>query len=53
MALALTILSVFLAIAFLGAGAVKLAGAKQSLQMRDQLGINAGLWRVIARTAMA
>ena len=53
MALALTILSVFLAIAFLGAGAVKLAGAKQSLQMRDQLGINAGLWRVIARTATA
>ena len=45
--LAVIILSAFVAVACLGSGAVKIAGAKQSLQIRDQLGVSATLWRVI------
>jgi uncharacterized membrane protein YphA (DoxX/SURF4 family) len=41
------VLSVLLAAAFLGSGAAKLAGAKQSIEIRDRLGVAAGLWRGI------
>ena len=40
-------LSVLLAAAFLGSGAAKLAGAKQSIAIRDRLGVAAGLWRAV------
>ena len=47
MFIATIVLSVLLAAAFLGSGAAKLAGAKQSLEIRDRLGLAAGLWRSI------
>ena len=53
MALATIILSVLLALAFVGSGALKLAGAKQSLQIRDQLRIGAPLWRLIGALEVA
>lgn len=40
-------LSVLLAAAFLGSGAAKLAGAQQSIAIRDRLGVAAGLWRAV------
>ena len=40
-------LSVLLAAAVLGSGAAKLAAAKQSIEIRDRLGVAAGLWRGI------
>ena len=39
--------SVLLAAAVLGSGAAKLAGAKQSIAIRDRLGVAAGLWRAV------
>jgi uncharacterized membrane protein YphA (DoxX/SURF4 family) len=36
-----------LAVLFLSAGAPKLAGAAQSLEMRDHLGVPARFWRLI------
>ena len=53
MALAIIILSVLLALAFVGSGALKLAGAKQSLQIRDQLRVPAQLWRLIGALEVA
>ena len=53
MFLATIILSALLAVAFLGSGSVKLAGAKQSLQIRDQLGVGVQLWRVIGALEVA
>jgi uncharacterized membrane protein YphA (DoxX/SURF4 family) len=53
MNLAIIVLTAFLAVAFLGSGAVKLAGAKRSLQIRDQLGVSAALWRVIGALEIA
>ncbi|MCW2625018.1 DoxX family protein [Mycobacterium sp.] len=47
MSIAIIVLSALLAVAFLGSGGLKLAGAKQSLQMRDQLHVGAQLWRVV------
>jgi DoxX-like family len=41
------VLSVLLAAALLGSGAAKLAAAKQSIEIRDRLGVAAGLWRGI------
>jgi uncharacterized membrane protein YphA (DoxX/SURF4 family) len=46
-------LSALLAVAFLGSGGLKLAGAKQSLQMRDQLRVGAQLWRVVGALEVA
>jgi hypothetical protein len=43
MYVATIVLSALLAVAFLGSGGLKLAGAKQSLQMRDQLRVGAQL----------
>jgi hypothetical protein len=45
--IATIVLSVLAAAAFLGSGAAKLAGAKQSTEIRDRLGVTAGLWRGI------
>ena len=39
--------SILLGLAFLGAGATKLAGVDQSDEMRDHLGIGAAQWRTI------
>jgi uncharacterized membrane protein YphA (DoxX/SURF4 family) len=47
MSVAIIVLSALLAVAFLGSGGLKLAGAKQSLQMRDQLHVGARLWRLV------
>ena len=44
---ATVVLSLLLAAAFLGSGAAKLAGAKQSVEIRDRLGLTARLWRCI------
>jgi uncharacterized membrane protein YphA (DoxX/SURF4 family) len=41
------VLTIVLALVFLGAGIPKILGAKTSLQMRDQLQIDARLYRVI------
>jgi hypothetical protein len=45
--IATIVLSVLLAAAFLGSCAAKLAAAKQSVEIRDRLGVAAGLWRGI------
>ena len=47
MFIATIVLSVLVAAAVLGSGAAKLAGAKQSTEIRDRLGVSAGLWRGI------
>jgi DoxX-like protein len=47
MSIATIAISALLAVAFLGSGGMKVAGAKQSLLIRDQLRIKAGLWTVI------
>ena len=44
---ATVVLSLLLAAACLGSGAAKLAGAKQSVEIRDRLGLAARLWRGI------
>jgi uncharacterized membrane protein YphA (DoxX/SURF4 family) len=51
--IAIIVLSALLAVAFLGSGGLKLAGAKQSLQMRDQLHVGAQLWRVVGALEVA
>jgi len=53
MSVAIIVLSALLAVAFLGAGGLKLAGAKQSLQMRDQLHVGAQLWRLVGALEVA
>jgi uncharacterized membrane protein YphA (DoxX/SURF4 family) len=53
MSIAIIVLSALLAVAFLGSGALKLVGAKQSLQMRDQLHVGAQLWRVVGALEVA
>jgi hypothetical protein len=45
--IATIVLSVLLAAAVLGSGGAKLAVAKQSIEIRDRLGIAAPLWRGI------
>jgi hypothetical protein len=45
--IATIVLSVLLAAAFLGSGGAKLAAAEQSIEIRDRLGVAAGLWRGI------
>lgn len=47
MAIATSVLSVLIAVAFFGSGAMKLAGAKQSIEIRDRLAVGAALWRGI------
>ena len=47
MFIATVVLNVLLAATFLGSGGAKLAAAKQSLEIRDRLGVGAGLWRGI------
>jgi uncharacterized membrane protein YphA (DoxX/SURF4 family) len=51
--IAIIVLSALLAVAFLGSGGLKLAGAKQSLQMRDQLHVGAKLWRLVGALEVA
>jgi uncharacterized membrane protein YphA (DoxX/SURF4 family) len=53
MSIAIIVLSALLAVAFLGSGALKLVGAKQSLQMRDQLNVGAQLWRLVGALEVA
>ena len=53
MSIAIIVLSALLAVAFLGSGGLKLAGAKQSLQMRDQLHVGAQLWRLVGALEVA
>jgi uncharacterized membrane protein YphA (DoxX/SURF4 family) len=45
--IATIVLSVLLAAAVLGSGVAKLAGAEQSTEIRDRLGVSAGVWRGI------
>jgi hypothetical protein len=45
--LALTIVATVTAVLFAGAGIAKLASASMSLEMRDELGVSAGLWKTI------
>jgi uncharacterized membrane protein YphA (DoxX/SURF4 family) len=47
------VLSALLAVAFLASGGAKLAGAKQSLQIRDQLRVGAQLWRLVGALEVA
>jgi len=51
--IATIVLSVLLAAAFLGSGAAKLAAAKQSIEIRDRLGVAAGLWRAVGILELA
>ena len=53
MSIAIIVLSALLAVAFLGSGALKLAGTKQSLQMRDQLHVGAQQWRLVGALEVA
>lgn len=53
MSIATIVISVLLAVAFLFTAAIKLFGVRQSLQIRDQLGVGAGLWRVIGGLEVA
>lgn len=53
MFIATIVLSALLAVAFLGSGGLKLVGAKQSLQMRDQLQVGAQLWRLVGALEVA
>jgi DoxX-like family len=45
--IATIVLSVLVAAAVLGSGAAKLAGAKQSIAIRDRLGVAPWLWRAV------
>jgi hypothetical protein len=45
--IATTVLSVLVVAAVFGSGAAKLAGAQQSIAIRDRLGVAAGLWRAV------
>jgi len=45
--IATIVLSVLVGAAVLGSGAAKLAAAKQSIAIRDRLGVTPGLWRGI------
>jgi uncharacterized membrane protein YphA (DoxX/SURF4 family) len=45
--IATIVLSVLLAAAFLGSGVAKLAAVRRSIEIRDRLGVAAGLWRGI------
>jgi uncharacterized membrane protein YphA (DoxX/SURF4 family) len=53
MHIATIVLSALLAVAFLGSGGLKLVGAKQSLEMRDQLRVGAQLWPVVGALEVA
>ena len=53
MSIAIIVLSALLAVGFLGSGSLKLIGAKQSLQMRDQLRVGAQLWRLVGALEVA
>jgi uncharacterized membrane protein YphA (DoxX/SURF4 family) len=53
MHVATIVLSLVLAVAFLGSGGLKLVGAKQSLTMRDQLRVGAQLWRWVGALEVA
>ncbi|MDT5338314.1 MAG: hypothetical protein QOD90_3819 [Mycobacterium sp.] len=53
MHITIIVLSALLAVAFLGSGGLKLVGAKQSLQMRDQLRVGPQLWRVVGALEVA
>jgi uncharacterized membrane protein YphA (DoxX/SURF4 family) len=50
---AIIVLSVLLGLAFLGSGATKLTGAKQSLQIRDALALKARLWTLVGGLEVA
>lgn len=41
------VLAIVTGVLFLATGGVKVLGVKQSLEIRDHLGIDAGLWRII------
>jgi uncharacterized membrane protein YphA (DoxX/SURF4 family) len=45
--IATIVLSMLLAAAVLGSGVAKFAAVKQSIEIRDRLGVAAGLWRGI------
>ena len=47
-----TVLAVLLSLAFLGGGASKLAGAKQSVTQRDELRLSPGQWLLIGLVEM-
>ena len=53
MAIATVVVSALLAPAFFVSGGMKVAGAKQSLQIRDQLRVAAGLWVLIGALELA
>jgi DoxX-like family len=53
MGIATIVISALLAVAFAGSGGLKVAGAKQSLQIRDQLRIRPRLWTLIGALEVA
>ncbi|MFN0091455.1 MAG: DoxX family protein [Acidimicrobiales bacterium] len=53
MFIAALVLSILLAVAFIGAGGSKLANASQSVAQRDTLGVSAARWRAIGALEIA
>jgi hypothetical protein len=53
MTIGVLVVTLLTAVLFLAAGSVKLAGAKQSLLVRDHLGVSAPLWRTIGALELA
>lgn len=53
MAMATVVVSILLAVLFVFAAAIKLLGVRQSLAIRDHLGISPALWRVIGILELA
>jgi hypothetical protein len=53
LSLAVTIVDILLAIAFLGARSIKVIGTKTSIEMRDHVAVGAPLWRVIGALELA
>jgi hypothetical protein len=48
-----TVVDIVLAIAFLGAGSIKVIGTKTSIEMRDHVAVGAPLWEVIGALELA
>jgi hypothetical protein len=53
MAMTTVVVTILLAAMFLFASSIKLFGVRQSLEIRDHLGISAVLWRVIGLLELA
>jgi uncharacterized membrane protein YphA (DoxX/SURF4 family) len=51
--LATVIVTILLALLFVFSSSIKLLGARQSLEIRDHLGVSPALWRVIGALELA